>query len=56
MHHDLSPGSIRILIIPAMKPVGQQKEEKAQEASAQFERACDTCPSQETCKAVQRAE
>lgn len=52
MHHDLSPGSIRILIIPAMKPVGQQKEEKAQEASAQFERACDTCP----CKAVQRAE
>ena len=38
-----------------MKPVGQQKKEKAQEAPAQFECACDTCPSQEACKAAQEA-
>ena len=39
-----------------MKPVGQQKKEKAQEAPAQFECACDTCPSQEACKAAQESE
>ena len=39
-----------------MKPVGQQKKEKAPEAPAQFECACDTCPSQEACKAAQEAE
>ena len=39
-----------------MKPIGrQQKAEKAQEASADFECACSTCPSQEACKAAQEA-
>ena len=39
-----------------MKPVGQQKKEKAQEAPADFECACFTCPSQEACKAAQETE
>jgi hypothetical protein len=39
-----------------MKPIGQQKKEKAQEAPAQFECACDTCLSLEACKAAQEAE
>ena len=39
-----------------MKPIGQQKKEKAQEAPADFECACETCPSQEACKAAQEAE
>ena len=39
-----------------MKPVGQQKKEKAQEAPADFECACFTCPSQEACKATQETE
>ena len=38
-----------------MKPIGQQKKEKAQEAPAGFECACFTCPSQEACKAAQEA-
>ncbi len=38
-----------------MKPVGQKKE-KVQETPAQFECACDTCPSLEACKAAQEAE
>ena len=42
--------------IPTMKPVGQQKKEKAQEAPADFECACETCPSLEACKAAQEAE
>ena len=46
---------IRYFYIPTMKPIGQQKKEKAQEAPAQFECACDTCPSQEACKAEQEA-
>ena len=45
-----------ILLFPTMKPVGQQKKEKTQEAPAQFECACFTCPSQEACKAAQEAE
>ena len=45
-----------ILLFPTMKPVGQQKKEKVQEAPAQFECACDTCPSLEACKAAQEAE
>ena len=49
--------SIRdILLFPTMKPVGQQKKEKAQEAPADFECACFTCPSQEACKAAQETE
>ena len=39
--------------IPTMKPVGQQKKT---EASADFACACNTCPSQEACKAAQEAE
>ena len=39
-----------------MKPIGQQKKEKAQEASADFDCTCFTCPSQEACKAAQEAE
>ena len=39
-----------------MKPVGQQKKEKAQEAPADFECVCFTCPSQEACKAAQETE
>ena len=39
-----------------MKPIGQQKKEKAQETPADFECACFTCPSQEACKAAQEAE
>ena len=38
-----------------MKPVGQQKKEKTQEASSDFECACNTCPSLEACKAAQEA-
>ncbi|MBQ6078290.1 MAG: lysine--tRNA ligase [Clostridia bacterium] len=45
-----------ILLFPTMKPVGQQKKEKAQEAPADFECACETCPSLEACKAAQEAE
>ncbi|MBQ5755740.1 MAG: lysine--tRNA ligase [Erysipelotrichaceae bacterium] len=45
-----------ILLFPTMKPVGQQKKEKAQEAPADFECACFTCPSQEACKAAQETE
>ncbi len=45
-----------ILLFPTMKPVGQQKKEKAQEAPADFEYACFTCPSQEACKAAQETE
>ena len=39
-----------------MKPIGQQKKEKAQETPADFECACFTCPSQEACKAAQETE
>ena len=45
-----------ILLFPTMKPVGQQKKEKAQEAPADFKCACFTCPSQEACKAAQETE
>ena len=45
-----------ILLFPTMKPVGQQKKEKAQEAPTDFECACFTCPSLEACKAAQEAE
>ena len=51
---------------PTMKPVGKNKAsnavhnscitETAPEASSDFECACFTCPSQESCKAAQEAE
>ena len=49
--------SIRdVLLFPTMKPTGQQKKaEKTAEVSADFECACNTCPSQEACKAAQEA-
>ena len=43
---------IRYFYIPTMKPIGQQKKA---EAPADFECACNTCPSQEACKAAQEA-
>ena len=46
-----------VLLFPNMKPLDQpKKEEKAEELPADFECACNTCPSQETCKAAQEAE
>jgi lysyl-tRNA synthetase class 2 len=55
-----------ILLFPTMKPVGKNKAsnavhnscitETAPEASSDFECACFTCPSQESCKAAQEAE
>ena len=49
--------SIRdVLLFPTMKPVDEKKPaEKKEEAPADFACACDTCPSQEQCKAVQEA-
>ena len=38
-----------------MKPKGVQKSEKAVEVPADFECACNACPSQEACKAAQEA-
>ena len=50
--------SIRdVLLFPTMKPLDlPKKEEKAKELPADFECACNTCPSQEACKAAQEAE
>ena len=39
-----------------MKPRGVAKSEKTETAPADFECACNTCPSQEACKAAQEAE
>ena len=40
-----------------MKSLDQPKnEEKAEKKPADFECACNTCPSQEVCKAAQEAE
>ena len=40
-----------------MKSLDQpKKQEKAKELPADFECACNTCPSQEACKAAQEAE
>ena len=41
-----------IILFPTMKPIGQQKKS---ETPADFECACNTCPSQEACKAAQEA-
>ena len=38
-----------------MKPKGVQKSEQAEGAPADFECACNTCPSQDACKAAQEA-
>ena len=46
-----------VLSIPTMKSLDQpKKEEKAEKKPADFECACNTCPSQEQCKAAQEAE
>ena len=43
--------------IPTMKSLDQpKKQEKAKELPADFECACNTCPSQEACKAAPEAE
>ena len=43
--------------VPTMKSLDQpKKEEKAKEKPADFECACNTCPSQEACKAAHEAE
>ena len=43
--------------VPTMKSLDQpKKEEKAEKKPADFECACNTCPSQEVCKAAQEAE
>ena len=38
-----------------MKPKGVQKSEKTEAVPSDFECACNTCPSQEACKAAQEA-
>ena len=50
--------SIRdVILFPTMKPIDQpKKEEEAEKLPADFECACNTCPSQEACKAAQEAE
>ena len=41
---------------PTMKSLDQpKKDEKAKKLPADFECACNTCPSQEACKAAQEA-
>ena len=43
--------------LPTMKSLDQPKKaEKAEKKPADFECACNTCPSQEACKAAQEAE
>ena len=45
-----------VFIFPTMKSIDQpKKQEKAKELPADFECACNTCPSQEACKAAQEA-
>ena len=54
-----SPSIRDVLLFPTMKPLDKPEskaEEKAGELPADFECACDTCPSQEACRAVQEAE
>jgi len=50
---EIKPG----FLIPTMKPLElPKKEEETKELPADFECACNTCPSQETCKAAQETE
>ncbi|MBO4453014.1 MAG: lysine--tRNA ligase [Clostridia bacterium] len=45
-----------VLLFPTMKPIGQpKKEDKAGELPSGPECACNTCPSQEACRAAQEA-
>ncbi len=45
-----------VLLFPTMKSLDQpKKQEKEKELPADFECACNTCPSQEACKAAQEA-
>ena len=50
-----SPAIRDVLLFPTMKSVKSGSEEKAEKLPADFECACNTCPSQETCKAAQEA-
>ena len=51
-----SPSIRDVLLFPTMKPTDQpKKEEKTEEAPADFECACNTCPSAEACKAAQES-
>ena len=51
-----SPAIRDVLLFPTMKSLDQpKKQEKAKELPADFECACNTCPSQEACKAAQEA-
>ena len=45
-----------VLLFPTMKSLDQpKKQEKVKDLPADFECACNTCPSQEACKAAQEA-
>ena len=51
-----SPAIRDVLLFPTMKSIDQpKKQEKAKELPADFECACNTCPSQQACKAAQEA-
>ena len=51
-----SPSIRDVLLFPTMKPIDQpKKEETTGEAPADFECACNTCPSQEACREAQEA-
>ncbi|MBO7359404.1 MAG: lysine--tRNA ligase [Clostridia bacterium] len=51
-----SPSIRDVLLFPTMKPLDQPKKDEKAQAPAEFECACNTCPSQEACKAAQEAE
>ncbi|MBQ4452785.1 MAG: lysine--tRNA ligase [Clostridia bacterium] len=52
-----SPSIRDVLLFPTMKQLDlPKKDEKAEELPADFDCACNTCPSQEACKAAQEAE
>ena len=51
-----SPAIRDVLLFPTMKSIDQpKKQEKAKKLPADFECACNTCPSQDACKAAQEA-
>ncbi|MBR5751058.1 MAG: lysine--tRNA ligase [Clostridia bacterium] len=52
-----SPSIRDVLLFPTMKQLDlPKKDEKAEELPADFDCACNACPSQEACKAAQEAE
>ncbi len=52
-----SPSIRDVLLFPTMKQLDlPKKDEKPEELPADFDCACNTCPSQEACKAAQEAE